>query len=142
MSTLGKPRESGGLIVLFALAVAVGVLTSLVSDASLFVMSTIEVYAMVPAVLAFPVAYTLFFPWWQTRIGRSLFIFSSSLGGLVTVSAVYQILGDDYPLRDEVRFFVFSWILIGVWYLLYSLVRTRYDVPSESRGYWWRSNNS
>jgi hypothetical protein len=71
------------------------------------------VFAMVPVWTTFTILYGFFSPWRHTIAGWAVFISSTGLTLLIDISAVYNILGDDYPFRDFVRQAVFTFILIG-----------------------------
>lgn len=105
--------------------IALGViLVFFLPDPILHALSSAEVVGMLPAILGFPIFYTYAFPWWREAIGRSLFIFSAGMALLVGVSTLYMIFGDDYFLREQVRFAVFTTILVGAYYQLFVMVRT------------------
>lgn len=85
---------------------------------TLAVLSGIWIFLMVPAVTVFPILYLFFYRWYRDPIGRALMVKAVGLGLLVDISAIYAIYGDDYFLREQVKFTVFTLLLIGMWYQL------------------------
>lgn len=100
-------------------------------DAVVYKISAVEVFLMVPAIVGFPLFYTWAFPWWREPIGRALFIFSTGMALLVTISVLYTIFGDNYQLREQVRFAVFSMILVGIYYQLHVMVQVYRNSPNR-----------
>lgn len=60
--------------------------------------------------------------WYRNMTGRALMTSSVGLALLVDISLVYQLLGDDYALRDVVRLTVFAVIAAGAWQKLIALL--------------------
>jgi hypothetical protein len=80
------------------------------------------VYAMVPGVTLFAILYGFFRPWYRTLPGAAVFISSTGLALLVDITVIYEIFGDDYPGRNFVRQFVFTWIMLGAYTKLGGLI--------------------
>lgn len=53
--------------------------------------------------------------WWRYPAGRALMVSTTSLAALVDIFLAYQVWGDEYPFRDEVRLLVFGGIFLGAW---------------------------
>lgn len=75
-----------------------------------------------PPATLFPILYAIVAPWRSTVAGRALMTSSVALALLIDISLIYQWLGDDYALRDVVRFSVYVLILCGAWMQLGALV--------------------
>lgn len=76
-----------------------------------------------PPLTVFPFAYAVLSRglWWRSIAGWALMFSTTGLALLVDISLAYQLFGDDYPFRDEVRLSVYSIILAGAWLKLIAL---------------------
>lgn len=79
-----------------------------------------------PAQTAFVLVYGLTSPWWQSLVGRALFTKALGLALLIDLSLAYQLLGDDYWLRDAVRLSIYSLIAVGAYLQLAALVQEKF----------------
>jgi hypothetical protein len=86
--------------------------------------------AWIPVVIYFPAFSTR--RWMDTGPGRALWV--KSLGNFVLINMAMAVLifGPDYPLRPEVRLAGFTIFAVGMWYLLFTLIRSPRG-PEESR---------
>lgn len=77
-----------------------------------------------PAATAFPIclAWLSRGVWYRNMTGRALMTSSIGLALLVDISLAYQLLGDNYALRDAVRLTVFSVVAAGAWQKLVALL--------------------
>lgn len=82
------------------------------------------ILAAAPPATLFPVLYAWVARgrWWKHVTGRALMTSSVGLALLIDIFLVYQWLGDDYALRDEVRLAVFAIITAGAYQTCYALV--------------------
>lgn len=91
-------------------------------------MAALLIMAAAPPATLFPLVYGFTAPWWRSLVGRALMVKAVGLALLIDVSIVYQIFGDDYPLRDAVRLGVFSLITVGVWMQFGALMHEKFTV--------------
>lgn len=69
-------------------------------------------FASIPATL-FPIVYS-FRPWRTSWIGRALMVKATGLALLIDTSILYLAFGHDYPYRQLVRAFVYTFIVTGI----------------------------
>lgn len=84
------------------------------------------VFGMVIPATAYPILYGLRTQWYKSAVGRALFIQSVGFMLLIDISSLYQIFGDNYPGRDQVKLLVFLIILGGLWYVLLAFIRIQF----------------
>ena len=106
------------LWVAIALTVVHAIVLLTVPKETLAVLSGIWIFLMAPAVTIFPILYAFFYRWYRDPIGRALMLKAVGLGLLVDISMIYAMFGDDYFLREQVKFTVFTLLLVGMWYQL------------------------
>lgn len=81
-------------------------------------------------------AFYAFRPWWITPQGRALMI--KALGNAMLIDlGLAAVLWPDYWLRPYVRLVGFTLFAVGVWYLLWALLRSDREGLYPPRS-WWR----
>lgn len=80
------------------------------------------VLGMAPPATLFPIIYGITSPWSKTLVGRALMTKAVGMALLIDITLIYNWLGDDYFLRDYVRFIVFLFIFLGTWMQLSALL--------------------
>lgn len=115
----------GGLLLILLLI--------LLPDPWLFKASEVEVFAMAVPATAFPILYSAFFPWWKSPLGRALMTKATGLCLLIDASVLYAVFGDDYPLREQVRFLTFSLVLIGMCYQSLVIIKIKVQAKRKAR---------
>lgn len=70
----------------------------------------------------FPIVYA-FRPWRQSAIGRALMVKAVGMALLIDISIIYNVLGDNYPLRNLVRVIVYALIVVGIWSQFIAMLR-------------------
>lgn len=113
--------------VIAVVLVGLGLMLGLFPKQWLFDGSVLEVFLMIIPATAFPILYACFFPWYRTGLGQALMTKAVGLALLIDVSVVYLIFGDDYFLREHVRFCVYTLILIGLWYQMVMIIKIKID---------------
>jgi hypothetical protein len=95
-------------------------------QADLFV--TILVVLCLPVVNLYPLFYA-FRPWRTTPQGRALMV--KAIGNMIVIdmAAATLLLGEDYPGRGTIRVIGFGLFLVGMYYLLWSLL----SIPGSER---------
>lgn len=92
------------------------------------------VYAAVPPTFLYPLIYGTTTRWWETWIGRALFIKAVGVFFLILVSALFQMFGPNYFGRDTIRIVGMSTATLGFYLALLSLIQVKWD--SEWRAQW------
>lgn len=96
--------------------------------------AVLMIVGMAPPATLFPIIYGFTAPWWKSLVGRALMTKAVGLALLIDITIIYNWFGDDYPLRDAVRFTVFLFILLGTWMQLIALLVERYRVRRRALG--------
>lgn len=119
-------QKIGGVFAsaLVALGLFIGVLSP-IPPHWLYDASVVELFLMLAPANLFPILYTAFFPWWQSPLGRALFTKALGLMLLIDISVLYQLFGDNYDLREQVRFIVFTLVLLGMSYQLVVIIKIK-----------------
>lgn len=81
------------------------------------------VYLAMPAAVLYPLIYATRVKWWSTWVGQALLVKAVGVLALLTVSALYQFFGPDYPGRDFVRITGMTLLAVGLWYALIAMLR-------------------
>lgn len=108
------------------------------------------VYFALPPTFFYPLIYGLTTRWWESWIGRALFIKAVGVFILMLFSALFHIFGPDYFARDTVRIGGMIFASIGFYLALLSLLDVKVQTEQTFR-FWrwsypmlnhWRSNRA
>lgn len=92
-------------------------------DKTLNLIGDIEIFIAGAGAIVFALSYASFFNWRKTQAGKALMYFVLSLVALFILNALGRWTGSEYPLREYVRFAVYTGIVITVWRLVWVLWR-------------------
>lgn len=96
------------------------------------------VYFALPPTFFYPLIYGLTTRWWESWIGRALFIKAVGVFILMLFSALFHIFGPDYFARDTVRIGGMMFASTGFYLALFSLLDVK--VAAEGTFRFWRWN--
>lgn len=94
------------------------------------------VYTSLPPTFLYPLIYGLTTRWWETWIGRALFIKAVGVFILILFSALFQIFGPHYFARDTIRIGGMLFAGTGFYLALLSLLDVK--VHAEGTFKFWR----
>lgn len=85
--------------------------------------STVMIFAGMPAILLFVIFYAARSPWRITAAGRAIMQLAVSLAAIYVLAGANGLFGNDWPLRGWVRLVIYTLTSFSLWRLFLTLRR-------------------